>query len=323
MQPKTLVLLVSLVVLSLGSVVISLFFGSSAMPFSTVLHVLLGDGTPMQQTLVWELRLPRALLAFVTGALLALAGLLMQVLLRNPLADPYVLGVSGGASFSALLALLAGWETSMVTGSAFVGALSAIFIVFLLAQGKGGWTITRLLLTGVVMAAGWGAAISFVLVVSPPEKMSGMLFWLMGDLSYDRPLLPGAMILLFGFLACLPLSRQFNVMIWGERQAAGLGVDVNRLRLQIFFLASLMTAGAVSSAGGIGFVGLVVPHFMRLLVGNDHRILVPASALAGAILLLWADLLARTAVSPQQLPVGVVTALLGVPMFLFLLRRNT
>jgi len=304
------------------SILSSLFIGSSSMSVSQVLDVLLREGSSLHQTLVFELRLPRALIAFATGAMLSIAGVLMQVLLRNPLADPYVLGVSGGASLAALLAMLMGLETTMVTGSAFIGALVSIFAVFVLAQGRGGWTISRLLLTGVVMAAGWGALISFTLVISPPDKVHGMLFWLMGDLSYDRPLGPGLVILFVSLVLTLPLCRQLNVMSWGDKQAASLGVDVKRLRLAIFLLASLLTAGAVSLAGGIGFVGLVVPHFVRLLVGNDHRILVPASALAGAILLIWADILARTAMAPLQIPVGVLTALLGVPLFLYLLRRS-
>lgn len=309
-------------ILSGFSILSSLFIGSSSMSISQVLDVLLREGSSLHQTLVFELRLPRALIAFATGAMLSIAGVLMQVLLRNPLADPYVLGVSGGASLAALLAMLLGFETTMVTGSAFIGALVSIFAVFVLAQGRGGWTISRLLLTGVVMAAGWGALISFTLVVSPPDKVHGMLFWLMGDLSYDRPLGPGLVILLLSLVLTLPLCRQLNVMSWGDKQAAGLGVDVKRLRLVIFLLASFLTAGAVSLAGGIGFVGLVVPHFVRLLVGNDHRILVPASALAGAILLIWADIFARTAMAPLQIPVGVLTALLGVPLFLYLLRRS-
>lgn len=314
--------MIGLSFLSGFSILSSLFIGSSSLTASQVIDVLQGNGTALHQTLVLELRLPRALIAFTTGALLSIAGVLMQVLLRNPLADPYVLGVSGGASLAALLAMLFGLETGLITGSAFLGALASIFAVFVLAQGRGGWTISRLLLTGVVMAAGWGAMISFILVISPADKVHGMLFWLMGDLSYDRPLAPGLAILIIGLLLTLPICRQLNVMSWGERQAASLGVDVKRIRLVIFFLASLLTAGAVSLAGGIGFIGLVVPHFVRLLIGNDHRILVPASALAGAILLIWADIVARTAMAPLQIPVGVLTALLGVPLFLYLLRRN-
>jgi len=311
-----------LILFSLFSIISSLFIGSSSIPFSDIFDVLTGHGSELHQTLIFELRLPRALIAFATGAMLSIAGVLMQVLLRNPLADPYVLGVSGGASLAALVAMLLGFESAMITSSAFVGALVSIFAVFVLAKGKGHWNINRLLLTGVVLAAGWVALISFVLVISPPDKVSGMLFWLMGDLSYDRPLGPGLIILTIGFVFTLPLTQQMNVMIWGDKQACSLGVNVKQLHLKIFFLASLLTAGAVSLAGGIGFIGLVVPHFVRLIIGNDHRILVPSSALTGAILLIWADMLARTAMAPMQIPVGILTALLGVPLFLYLLRRS-
>ena len=254
--------------------------------------------------------------------MLSIAGVLMQVLLRNPLADPYVLGVSGGASFAALLMMLIGFDAYLITGGAFAGALVSIFLVFIFAHGKGGWTISRLLLTGIVMASGWYALISFMLVIAPPDKIHGMLFWLIGDLSYDRPLLLGYIILVTGFLLTLPLCRQLNVMIWGEQQAGSLGINVSRLRLSLFFISSLLTAGAVSLAGGIGFVGLVVPHFVRLLVGNEHRILIPASALAGGILVILADTLARSVMAPHQIPVGIVTAFIGVPLFLYLLRRS-
>ena len=293
------------------------------MSASQVLSVLLGNGTQLENTLVFELRLPRALVAFCTGAMLSIAGVLMQVLLRNPLADPYVLGVSSGASFAALISMLLGVSAMLIAGGAFLGALVSIFLVFIFANGKGGWTINRLLLAGVVLAAGWVSLISFLLVISPPDKVQGMLFWLMGDLSYDRPLIPGLIILITGFLLTIPLMPKLNVMIWGEKQASSLGINTQQLRLQIFLLASLLTAGAVSLAGGIGFVGLVVPHFVRLFVGNEHRILVPASALAGATLLILADIVARSAFAPAQIPVGVITAFIGVPLFLILLRRNT
>ena len=148
-----------------------------------------------------------------------------------------------------------------------------------------------------------------------------MLFWLMGDLSYDRPLLPAYLILLMGFMLTMPVSRQLNVMLWGDLQAGSLGINVNRLRVYLFMLASLLTAGTVTVAGSIGFVGLVVPHLIRLLIGSDHRFLLPASALGGGALLIIADTLARTLIAPQQIPVGVITALLGVPLFLYLLRR--
>jgi len=307
-------------------VLLSFFFalatGSGSLSIQELLSLLNGSASPLHQTLVFELRLPRALAAFAAGALLSIAGVLMQVLLRNPLADPYVLGVSGGSALAALLAMLLGVNTFWLTGSAFLGALLSIFLVFSFAHSKGSWTISRLLLTGIILASGWGALISFVLVISPPEKIHGMLFWLMGDLSYDRPLLPAYLILLVGFIFTMAISRQLNILLWGDLQAGSLGIDTKRLRIYIFFLSSLLTAGAITLAGSIGFVGLVIPHLVRLIIGIDHRLLVPASALMGGALLIIADTLARTILAPQQLPVGVLTALIGVPLFLYLLRRS-
>jgi len=304
------------------SFIFSLSIGSANLSYSQIINSFVDSSNNVTKTLILELRLPRTLAAFACGAMLSIAGVLMQVLLRNPLADPYVLGVSGGASLAALVMMLIGFETLLITTGAFGGALLSIILVFIFAHSKGSWTIPRLLLTGVVMAAGWGALISFLVVISPPEKIHGMLFWLMGDLSYDRPIMPGYIILCLGLILALPLCREFNVMIWGDKQAESLGVNTKKLRLKIYFIASLLTAGAVSLAGGIGFVGLVVPHFIRLIVGNEHRILLPASALAGGSLVIVADSLARTAMAPQQIPVGVITALLGVPLFLYLLRRS-
>ncbi|MCP3852249.1 MAG: iron ABC transporter permease [Gammaproteobacteria bacterium] len=290
--------------------------------FTLFTSIINGTASPLQQSLVLELRLPRALAAFAAGSLLSIAGVLMQVLLRNPLADPYVLGVSGGSALAALIAMLLGVNTLWLTGSAFLGALLSIILVFTFAHSQGSWTISRLLLTGIILASGWGALISFVLVISPPEKIHGMLFWLMGDLSYDRPLLPSYFILLIGFLFSLSISRQLNILLWGDLQAGSLGIDTRRLRAYLFFLSSLLTAGAITLAGSIGFVGLVIPHLVRLVIGTDHRLLIPASALTGGALLIIADTLARTLLAPQQLPVGVLTALIGVPLFLYLLRRS-
>jgi len=280
------------------------------------------SGPALHRTLILELRLPRSLAAFATGGLLAVAGALMQVLLRNPLADPYVLGISGGASVGALLAMLSGLGAAIVSGSAFVGALLSTFAVFGLAHGTGSWTPTRLLLTGVVVAAGWGAVITLLLAVAPADRLPGMLYWLMGDLSHaGSP--TGPLLLLAGLCVCLyPFGRSLNVLARGPLQAAALGVSVRPLEWLVYLLASLLTAVAVTTAGSIGFVGLVVPHMLRLVMGNDHRLILPACAIAGGTLLVLADTLARTIIAPEQLPVGVITALLGVPTFLFLLYRS-
>ncbi|PSF14076.1 FecCD family ABC transporter permease [Marinobacter shengliensis] len=302
--------------------VMSVGIGSVAIAPADVLLVFLGEGSNLHRTLIFELRLPRTLSAFATGGLLAVAGALMQVLLRNPLADPYVLGLSGGAAVGALLAMLAGLGGAVISGSAFAGAMLATLMVFGLAHGTGSWTPSRLLLTGVVVAAGWGAVITLMLAISPARELPGMLYWLMGDVSYARAPWPGLGVLVLVCALVVPLGRSLNVLARGPMQAAALGISVRPLEWLIYILASLLTATAVTMAGSIGFVGLVVPHMLRLVLGNDQRLILPACALAGGTLLVLADTLARVVIAPEQLPVGVITALLGVPTFLYLLYRS-
>lgn len=315
----------SITLLSLIALLASLFalaIGSVTISPSELWQVVQGEGSTLHRTLVFELRLPRTLAAFATGGLLAVAGALMQVLLRNPLADPYVLGLSGGAAVGALLAMLTGLGALLISGAAFTGAMLAMVLVFALAHGTGSWTASRLLLTGVVVAAGWGAVITLMLALTPSYKLPGMLYWLMGDVSYARTPWPAVIVLIVAIMVVLPLARNLNVLARGPMQAAALGVPVRPLEWTIYVLASLLTATAVTTAGSIGFVGLIVPHMLRLLLGNDQRIILPASALAGGTLLVLADTLARTMIAPEQLPVGVITALLGVPTFLYLLHRS-
>lgn len=301
---------------------VSLAIGSVAISPPELWLVLTGGGSELHQELVLSLRAPRALSAFATGALLAMAGALMQVLLRNPLADPYVLGISGGAAVGALLAMLLGAGMALVSGSAFVGAMVSTVLVFGLSHGRGSWTTTRLLLTGVVIAAGWGAVITFILAMSPAERLPGMLYWLMGDLSYARSPEIAWLVLVPALLLMLPIARSLNVLARGPMQAAALGVSVRPLSWGVYGLASLLTGVAVTTAGSVGFVGLIVPHMLRLALGNDQRLILPASALAGGAFLTLADTLARSMMAPVQLPVGVITALLGVPTFLYLLYRS-
>ena len=308
--------------LSVFSFILALSIGSVSFSFVKIMTSIFDDTPSVLQTIVWELRAPRAYTAFVTGGLLALAGVIMQVLLRNPLAEPYILGVSGGASVGALSIMYIGLAGSWVSGGAFVGAFVSILIVFSLAQGKGCWNPGRLLLTGVVLAAGWGAVINFILSLSPDQNIKGMLFWLMGDIHYSSIDISVLLVLLLGSSICFVLSRQLNILTRGDLQAHALGVPVKPLRIGLFLLASLLTAFAVIQAGSVGFVGLVVPHMIRLVSTSDHRLLVPASVLLGGSLLLVSDTLARTIIAPQQLPVGVITALIGVPFFLVLLNKN-
>ncbi|MBW8055706.1 MAG: iron ABC transporter permease [Nitrospira sp.] len=305
-----------------ASIAFALSMGSADLNLGELRQALIGDGTSLDAAIVRELRLPRALSAFAVGGLLALSGALLQVLLRNPLADPYILGVSGGAAAAALLSILLGLGTAWVMGSAFAGSLVSTFLVFSLSRLDGAWTQTRLLLTGVVVAAGWGALISFLLVISPDGDLHTMLFWLMGDMSRAaHPLFANA-ILLAGLALSLGLARSLNLLARGDLAAAALGENPARVRVSVYFIASLLTAAAVTVAGSIGFVGLIIPHIIRLLTGADHRSLLPNTVLLGGCFLVLADTVARTAVVPIQLPVGVITALLGVPVFLFLLTHT-
>ena len=303
---------------SCAAVAASLALGSSGIdaPWDR-----LAAGDPLVRTIVFELRLPRALAAFGTGVVLALAGVLMQALLRNPLADPYVLGISGGAAVGALGTMLAGAAGLLVDAGAAAGAFGAMLLVFAVAHGAGGWTTTRLLLTGIVVAAGCGAIVSLLLSLSDDLRLRGMLFWLLGDFGYVQTPWWLLGLALAAIPAGLLVARPLDVLARGELRARLLGVPVRAMRIAIYVAASILTAAAVTTAGSIGFVGLVTPHLVRLLVGSSHRAVIPAAALAGGALLVCADLAARTIVAPRQLPVGALTALIGVPLFLVLVRR--
>ncbi len=319
--PASLALLI-LLAITVGVVLLSLASGSADVPLGQVFSSMFSDEQTMTSDVLWQLRWPRAMTAVAVGALLALAGALLQVMLRNPLADPYVLGVSGGASVAALVAIMIGLPAVGVDAMAALGALAASLLVFTLAQGPGGWTPTRLLLTGVVVAAGAGSLVSLMLALSDDSRLRGMVFWLLGDLSRSQrwPWLLG----LAGAATAVSvaLGRHLNVLSRGEVQAATLGMDVRGFQILLFSITSLLTGVAVSAAGSIGFVGLVTPHLVRTLLGSDNRIVLPASALLGGLLLATADLASRVLIAPRQLPVGALTALVGVPLFLLLLARQ-
>jgi len=296
-----------------------------------------GNGcfTPASSTdVLWQLRVPRALSAFAVGGSLALSGALMQLLLRNPLADPYVLGVSGGAAAGALAA---GWllpASLALYGlhiGALAGALMAIGLLFGLAHpavtGASSLTLNvytgvRLILTGVMISAGCGALISLLLSLSDDTGLRGAMFWLMGDLDTTELIWPVWLVLLLSLAWSCRHASVLNVLSHGDLTAHLLGLPVKRLRITALLVASTTAAAAVSVAGAIGFVGLVVPHALRLLMGNDQRRLLPASVLAGGAALCLADLAARSVIAPVQLPVGVITAMVGVPLFLVLLSRS-
>ena len=311
-----------LAVLAIIAIFVAMASGSATISIEDTLRTLTGDAPDHIRALIMDLRLPRALTAFGVGGLLAVAGVLMQVLLRNPLAEPYILGSSGGAAVAALLCMMLGSSSSIVDLAAFGGAMAATLLVFSIAQGTGSWTPTRLLLTGVVLAAGFSAATTLLLALSPDQNLRGMLFWLMGDLSFAYSPARSLWLLAAITIAGTLIARHLNVLARGELQAAIVGLPVATLRLIIFAVTALATALSVTTVGVIGFIGLVVPHLIRLVVGSDHRIVLPASALAGGSLLIIADTLARTVMAPRQLPVGALTAALGVPLFLILMSRS-
>lgn len=318
---RTGLLFAGLTLLSVLVLAGALLSGSAEVSFVEVWRALSGNATESMRSLVFDLRMPRALTAYAVGGLLAVAGVLMQVLLRNPLAEPYILGTSGGAAVAALLGIMLGWGALFIDVAAFCGAMTATLIVFSIAQGSGSWTPTRLLLTGVVLAAGFSAATTLLLALSPEQNLRGMLFWLMGDLSYSYA--PNRLLWILAILTLISTAgaRHLDVLSRGDLPAAILGLPVAPARLVIFAVTALATAISVTSVGVIGFIGLVVPHLIRLVAGSKHRVLVPAAALAGGSLLVVADTLARTIMAPRQLPVGALTAAIGVPLFLILMNR--
>ncbi len=306
-----------LLVLTL-SIILALSMGSQHIPFYEIAF------SNQWNEIIYSIRLPRVINAISVGGLLSLAGLLIQNLVKNPLADPYILGISG-ASASAQLALFALGVVVPFVVFVMVGFIAALLSLglLLLLSSKTSINTQNLLLSGVVIAFAYGAIISMILTLSPTASTKSMLFWLMGDLSYSTALLYPLLVLAIGSIGVYSYHRELDLLARGEFFALKSGVNVKKINLIILLTTSVFTAVAVSMAGTIGFVGLVVPHLARLLVGNVHARLIPLTALIGAIVLLLADTLARTVVAPVQLPVGVFTALFGVPVFIYLLRRRT
>jgi iron complex transport system permease protein len=318
----TLALIAGLLVVGLSA----LALGGVHLPLGEVWAGLRGTAAqPEASTIVREIRLPRILLAMLVGAALAVSGTALQALLRNPLADPYVLGISSGAALGAIIALYVGGRVAAASPLvAFAGALLTTAWVYLLGRRAGRLASYTLVLAGVITASFLSAVILFVLTLLSTRDVRGIAFWLMGDLSVVtemqlRILLP---VVALGVLALYAFAKDLNVLLLGEEEAAHLGVNVARVQTAVFLLASLLTGVAVSVSGAIGYLGLLVPHLGRMVVGNDHRTLLPTAALGGAIVLMLSDTLARTVVAPAELPVGAVTALAGAPVFIYLLRRT-
>jgi iron complex transport system permease protein len=311
-----------------ATIVLAVGVGAVPLVPGTVLNVLAGGGDPTERAIVLELRLPRAAMAALIGAGLAVAGTVFQALLRNPLAEPYVLGVSGGSAVAAVAVIaIAGtaapWAVPL---AAFAGGVGAILLVFRIAASVGRALDTRvLLLAGVVIGAFFNALILLLLTFAELETFRSAIFWMMGSLAGATWPAVGLLCvyLLPSLVVLLALARPLNLMAIGEDTALYLGTRVEHVKRVAYLVASLLVAAGVAAAGIIGFVGLIVPHALRLLWGADHRLLLPGSALAGAIFLLLADAVARTAAAPVELPVGVVTALIGVPVFVLLLTRRS
>lgn len=291
--------------------------------FSFLFSLFLGTTSTNDEqfsTILLQLRLPRTLTAFTSGALLALAGSLMQLLLYNPLADPYVLGVSGGAAFCTLLIMLLGLGDFWLMGGAWVGSLGAMVFILLLAK-KHQWHTHSLVLAGIALACGFSAAISCILLLSPNTSLRSMLFWLSGDLNNAG--MPGFsfIILMLGFVACLLLAPGLNILCRGEKNARALGLPITKYRIALYLLSSLFTAAAVTLAGCISFLGLIVPHLARKLGNHDQRLVLPLAFCLGGSLLTVADTLARTLLAPEQIPVGILIAIIGVPTFIWMLQK--
>ena len=319
---------VLLLVVAGVSVLLSARFGAVPLSSTEVISVLTGGGSDTNRFIVWELRLPRALLGILVGGGLALAGAVFQALLRNPLAEPYILGISGGAAAGAVLVLSLGLASAaswFLPGAAFGGAILAIALVFGVAVSADRRLDVRvLLLSGVVVGAFFSACIALILALAESDVVRSAVLWMMGSLAGATWRTVGivAVYTIPSCLLLLTLARALNLMSIGEETASYLGTEVEGVKRIAYGVASLVAAAGVAFAGVIGFVGLVIPHGVRLIMGSDHRILLPLSFLAGGAFLTLADLLARVLLAPTEIPIGVITAFVGVPFFLLLLRRS-
>ena len=327
---RTLIACGALTLTLIAGIVILSLIGSERLPATASLCAIFTAGTSPcglsrdQYDILFQLRLPRILLAAAVGGSLATAGASYQALLRNPLAEPYLLGVSNGAAVGTMIALVffgaVEWSRPVL---AFAGALIATLAVYQLARGRTGATPERLILAGVIVTTFLSSAIVFVTTLMDATRIRSFTFWLLGDLSGPTgTLLPVVIVIaLIGTLALTLNARSLNLLMLGERDAFDLGVEVGRVRILVFIVASLLVGSSVAASGSVGYVGLVVPHLVRLSLGSDNRISIPAAALGGALFVIVADTIARTIIAPRELPVGAITALIGAPLFIYLLKR--
>ena len=319
----------ALIALLLGVVVLSLAVGAVDLPLRKAFFLLTkGQGTP-EYAILFEVRLPRILLGFAVGGGLAISGVILQGMFRNPLVEPYTLGISGGAALGVCLNIVVGGADVLgplatpVCG--FVGAMGVIFLVYAISARGGGIRFSRLLLIGVMVSFMASSLIMLLMAVTKTEDLHGIIFWIMGSLEEPNPFLIKAVLIisLIGMLLSFIYAVDLNTLSLGEEEASYLGVEVDRVKKAIFIIASLLTGCCVAVSGVIGFVGLVVPHLMRLLVGGDHRVLLVASYISGAAFLILCDTVARVVIAPMELPVGVITGLVGGGLFIFALSRKS
>jgi iron complex transport system permease protein len=327
---RTLIICVGLFVLLIAITIFASLVGSQNLPLRSSLCALTGASgcglSPEQHAILFDLRLPRILLAGVVGMCLAAAGAAYQALLRNPLAEPYLLGVSNGAAVGTMMALVFfgahEWSRPVL---AFAGALLATLFVYQLARGRTGATPERLILAGVIATTFLSSAIVFLTALMDATRIRSFTFWLLGDLSgaTTSSLALTFVVALVGVALLVAHARPLNLMMLGERDAFDLGVETGRVRMTVFVAASLLVGASVAAGGSVGYVGLVVPHLVRLSFGGDNRLVIIGAALAGAGFVIVADTVARTLIAPRELPVGAITALIGAPLFIYLLKRRS
>jgi len=322
------IIIIFLIFLLSASAVFSVTQGSADIPAERVLSILAGSGTPSENTIIFDIRLPRIILAVLAGASLSISGVVLQALFRNPMADPYILGISSGSGVGAALAMLFGVSFSLIWFSgisiaAFLGGIFAILIVYNIAKIKNSLPVQTLLLSGIAVSAFFSACIMFIMLISG-DKLHGIMFWLFGSMSSAswNSIATITPYFIAGSVIIYIFSRDMNVMLLGEEDARTLGIDTEKVKKILLGCAAVLTAAAVSVTGIIGFIGLVVPHITRIFVGPDHRILIPASILIGSIVLLLTDTLAKTLMAPVEIPVGIITALFGAPFFVYLLKKR-
>jgi len=316
-----------LFVILIAAVYVGISVGSTGIDLTAAGRSLFGqeDFDPTLETIIWQIRLPRVLLAVIIGATLSSGGLVFQAILRNPLAEPYILGISGGAAIGAIIGILMGlYRFPGVSLTAFAGSMGTLMVLFLIASGRALVKKDALLLSGVMVNAFCGAIIMFLISMTQDSRLHNIIFWMMGDLSLTdmKQALTLGITVIPCFLIILGCAHAMNVLLLGQEMAQSMGFNIKFIIVLLLIVTSFMVSATVGNCGLVGFVGLVIPHLFRLLLGADHRVLVPACLLGGGAYMTVCDILARTLPSQGEMPAGVVTALVGAPLFIYLLKRS-